>query len=380
MRESLLLIATSYPRRGDGSEAAGSFVADLADQLSERIAVRVVAPGETDAREQVSPRLTVFRFRATDGNLGNLRLWHPLEALEIVNILRSGARAAANAVADGCVRATLACWVLPSGWWARTLWRKHGIPYATWSLGSDIWNLGRILPARAVLRVVMREAQFRFADGLLLAADSSAIAGVPVEFLPSTRRLTHAPAVVPSTHGPYRLVFIGRWHRNKGVDLLLDALQLLKSDDWALIEEIAIYGGGPLDQIVRRKVAALQGSGKPIKLGSFLPKVAAEQAIAQADYLILPSRVESIPVIFSDAMKLGRPIIATPVGDLPELFAQAAFGIVAKSVDAVALADAIRSGLRCSARELGTNTWSHAARFDLAEVAARIMHELCPNA
>lgn len=376
MRDTLLLIATSYPRQGDGSEAAGSFVADLAQQLSERTMVRVVAPGDTEANEQVTPRLCVYRFRAPRGNLGNLRLWHPLDALRIARVLRAGARAAAHAAADGRVFATLACWVLPSGWWARTLRRKRAIPYATWALGSDIWSLGAIRPLRAALRRVMRDAKCRFADGLTLAAESRTIAGAEVEFLPSTRRLSLVPVTAPAACAPYRLVFIGRWHLNKGVDLLLDALQLLQADDWALIDEIAIYGGGPLQAIVRQKAMALQAIGVPLKLGGFLPKAAAEEAIARSDYLILPSRIESIPVIFSDAMKLGRPIIATPVGDLPELFARAAFGVMATDVDAQAMAAAIRVGLRRSAQELGANTRQFAAQFDLTAIAAKILQKL----
>lgn len=375
----LLVISTSYPRCGDGSEAAGSFVADLAEELSERIAIRVVAPGDKDAHEQVTSCLSVYRFRAPRGNLVNLRLWNPLDAWRIARVLHAGAHAAMRASADGRVRATLACWVLPSGWWARTLWRRHGIPYATWALGSDIWSLGRIPLLRGALRRVMRDARKRFADGLLLAANSQVIARSPVEFLPSTRRLNIISGNLPAENAPYRLIFIGRWHPNKGVDLLLDALQLLRPDDWARIGEIAIYGGGPLQPLVQHKAATLQAQGRPLQLGGYLPKSEAETAIGRADYLILPSRVESIPVVFSDAMKLGRPIITMPVGDLPELFARAPFGVMAARVDAPALADAISAALRRSAREFAASTWQYAAQFDLALIADRIVRELCPD-
>jgi glycosyltransferase involved in cell wall biosynthesis len=381
MRDALVLVTTSYPRRGDGSEAAGSFVADLAEELSARIAVRVVAPGDKDAHEQITPRLSVYRFRAPRGNLVNLRLWNPLDALRIAAVLRAGARTAARAAADGRVCAVLACWILPSGWWARSLWRKHGIPYATWALGSDIWSLGRIPFVRGILRRVLRDAKFRFADGLLLGKDSQAIAGAPVEFLPSTRRPNAAPAnSMPAERAPYRLVFIGRWHPNKGVDLLLDALSLLRPDDWALIKEVAIYGGGPMQSLVQQKVAALQALGRPMRLGAYLPKAQAEEAIARADYLVLPSRIESIPVIFSDAMKLGRPIIAMPTGDLPALHAQSAFGVMAARIDAAALADAIRAALRRSARDFASSARLHAAQFDLAAIAGKIIRDLCADA
>ena len=85
-------------------------------------------------------------------------------------------------------------------------------------------------------------------------------------------------------------------------------------------------------------------------------------------------------MIFSDAMKLGRPIIAMPVGDLPALHAQAAFGVMAARIDAAALADAIRAALRRSALDFGSSTRLHAAHFDLASIADKIVRELCPDA
>ncbi len=44
---------------------------------------------------------------------------------------------------------------------------------------------------------------------------------------------------------PYRLAFLGRWHPNKGTDLLLDALHQLRDEDWHRIEAVRIAGGAP---------------------------------------------------------------------------------------------------------------------------------------
>lgn len=375
-KDTLLLITTSYPRSGDGSEAAGSFVADLAMELSRRVPVRVLAPGNAMTMEIAAPNVSVWRFPAPQGNLSNLRLWNPLDAMRILAVLRSGAQAARCATQDGRVRHILACWALPSGAWAKHLSRQRGIPYSVWMLGSDVWSLGRIPVVRSVLASVMRGASRRYADGLQLAHDSEDICGRPVEFLPSTRKLETLNPPPPASKPPYKLVFIGRWHPNKGVDLLLDALVLLDDADWKHIDRIAIYGGGPLHDLLHTKTKRLLSAGRPLVLRGFIPKQQAEQAIVDADYLIIPSRIESIPVIFSDAMKLGRPVIATPVGDLAQLLGRSeGCGILASSVDAEGIANALRKALTTKPDSFSNGVRQQAAQFDLSLSADRIIGE-----
>ncbi|MPT43185.1 MAG: glycosyltransferase [Klebsiella sp.] len=70
-----------------------------------------------------------------------------------------------------------------------------------------------------------------------------------------------------------------------------------------------------------------------------MSKPEAEAAIVHADCLLIPSRIESIPVVFSDAMKLGRPVVSMPVGDLPQLVGSGV-GILARQVSSQAFASA----------------------------------------
>src|SRR5678815_4196302 len=72
----LILVTTSFPIRGDGSEAAGSFVADLVAVLARHIRVRVVAPGPYASREQWPNGVEVFRFAAPSRPLSTLKPWH----------------------------------------------------------------------------------------------------------------------------------------------------------------------------------------------------------------------------------------------------------------------------------------------------------------
>ncbi|HKX80269.1 MAG TPA: glycosyltransferase [Novosphingobium sp.] len=363
-----LLITTSYARAGDGSEAAGAFVSDLAQELAGLMPVRVVAPGRSE-EVGMHGAVEVWSFEAPDKPLSLLSPGDPRNWLAIVRTLRSLRRTVLAANGDARIRHALAFWVLPSGWAARALKRKSGIPYSVWALGSDIWSLGRIPLIRGFLRGVSRDAAQAYADGMRLGQDAERVTGRRFDFLPSTRKLTAVRLRPVSRAAPYRLLFLGRWHPNKGVDLLIAALALLGDEDWARIDEVHLAGGGPLKDEVTEGVAALRAAGRPVRLSGYLDREQASRAFGEADRLLLPSRIESIPVVFSDAMKFALPVVSMPVGDLPSLIREGT-GWLALSVDADAFADAIRACLHSGHDDGALGSMNE--RFSLERIAQRI--------
>ena len=368
----IAIVTSSFPMTGDGSEAAGSFVADLVAELAKSVDVKVVAPGRDAVIQQWSERIEVYRYAAPPRALSTLKFWRPDDFLWIARVLRGGLRATRAATRGGAVH-LLALWGLPCGEWARIAAKERGLDYSVWMLGSDVWSLGRIPVLRSMLGRVVREAAHAYADGYQLADDARRIAGTPVRFLPSTRRIdVHDPAP-PRDRAPYRLLFLGRWHPNKGVDLLLDALAMLGDDDWRLIESVQIQGGGPLDVTVRDRASTLMAQGRPVEVGRYLAKPEAEAAIAGADWVLIPSRIESIPVIFSDAVKLGRPVVVMPVGDLPALLDRYEIGVRADDVSSAAYAGAIRAALRRQASSHAPALFACAREFDLGMIGASLI-------
>jgi glycosyltransferase involved in cell wall biosynthesis len=368
----LVLVTSSFPIRGDGSEAAGSFVSDLAEELAATLPVRVVAPGLGEGVERWGEGIKVYRYDAPDKPLSTLKPWQPAELQATLRLLRGGAQATRRAVAAASTAHILALWALPCGAWARSTSRATGIPYSVWTLGSDIWTLGKIPLVRQYLRRILRDARACYSDGLQLADDTAAVGGRAVEFLPSTRRIDTTRLQAARSQAPYRLLFLGRWHANKGADILLDALAQLDDADWTRIESVRIEGGGPLEPAVRAGVAGLQAKDRPVHLGGFLKKPEAEAAIASADWLLIPSRIESIPVVFSDAMKLRTPVISMPVGDLTALVGQEGVGVLSRAVDAASYAEAIRQAMQMNAGALDDRLADVASRFELKAIARQL--------
>ncbi|MGJ7901090.1 glycosyltransferase [Lysobacter sp. 1R34A] len=366
--DTALLITTSYAHDGDGSEAAGAFVADLAQELASIMPVRVVAPGRAESKH-MHGAAEVWSFEAPDKPLSLLNPADPRNWSTIIRTLRSLRRTVLAANGDARIRNVLAFWVLPSGWAARALKRKSGIPYSVWALGSDIWSLGRIPLFRWFLRGVSRDAAQAYADGMRLGQDAERITGRRFDFLPSTRKLNALRSRQVSRSEPYRLLFLGRWHPNKGVDLLIDALALLGDEDWTRISEVHVAGGGPLQDKVIQGVAALQAAGRPVRLSGYLDREQASRALGEADRLLLPSRIESIPVVYSDAMKFALPVVSMPVGDLPSLIGEGT-GWLARSVGADAYADAIRACLHSGHDDVALGSMNE--RFSIERIAQRI--------
>lgn len=370
---TLVLVTSSFPISADGSEAAGSFVADLVQELARHVHVRVVAPGPQSTREHWADRVEIQRFAAPSRPLSTLRLWHPGDLGCIAQVLRAGQQATDLAAAGA--QHIVALWGLPCGEWARRAAGRQGIGYSVWMLGSDVWSLGRIPLLRGALRRVIQQARHAYADGYQLAADAEKIGRTPVAFLPSTRRIDLSDPCPPRDRPPYRLLFLGRWHPNKGVDLLLDALAMLAEENWQKIEQIRVEGGGPLHALVHQRVLALQQQGRPVIVGRFLSKPEAEAAIVQADWVLIPSRIESIPLIYSDAVKAGRPVISMPTGDLTQILQEQKSGILAKEINSIAYKDALVTALNSRTKDFQEASIRSAEQFDLETISKTILEK-----
>ena len=375
----IALITTSYPEHTPGTEAAGSFVEDFARELSRHVRVTVVAASTMDSFA-TEGQLSVKRFAVPRLPLSLLNPLMPTHWRSIIESVRAGEAALESLADKDRPDHILALWALPSGYWADRVARRHDLKYSVWALGSDIWTLGKVPFVRQILREILKRAHRRYADGIQLAHDVEVICSLPCDFLPSTRRLPRIIRPEKTRQAPYKLAYLGRWHRNKGTDLLLDALELLTDRDWNRIIELRLFGGGPLRDYVHRAVDALTAKNRPVTVGGYLDKDAAAELIGRADYLLLPSRIESIPVIFSDAMQLQTPLIATPVGDLPRLFEKHRVGVLATKATAQEFAKAMQQGLNEDATSFSPAIDLARKDFDLTTIVRDFVMQLeCPE-
>lgn len=116
------------------------------------------------------------------------------------------------------------------------------------------------------------------------------------------------------------LLFIGELRQLKGVDLLLHALAACPDRETTAL----VVGSGPDENEFRGMVREL-GLGDRVMFKSAMP---ARRAFAKGRILVVPSRAESFPYIVLEAAAAAKPMIATRVGGIPEIFGDDAAALV----------------------------------------------------
>jgi L-malate glycosyltransferase len=98
-----------------------------------------------------------------------------------------------------------------------------------------------------------------------------------------------------------------------------------------------IVGGGPLERELRRRAAQLGLEDVCLFTG---PRIDAHNIMAAIDVFVLPSLSEGIPMAVLEAMALGRPVVATAVGGVPEVVQHGTTGLLVEPGNPLALAQA----------------------------------------
>ena len=164
------------------------------------------------------------------------------------------------------------------------------------------------------------------------------------------------------------LVLPGRIVQEKGHFDFLQALSLLK--DRGLMPKVVLAGDGPLRSEVEARVATLDLS-EQVSFSGALAHEDMLQLMATAAVVVVPSRYEGFGLTALESMALGRAVIASDAGGLPEVVGDA--GITVPAGNAVVLADAIERLLSEPElrNELGRKAADRAKAFDLPVVAEK---------
>lgn len=145
---------------------------------------------------------------------------------------------------------------------------------------------------------------------------------------------TASPLPMPRNLWPAqarRLLYVGRLDRQKGVDILLEALSMLGDQAHAVIAGASVLADG----------STLQLPANATHVGWVTPGQL-ETLFEQAQILVVPSRWEGFGLVAAEAMRAGVPVVATAVGGLPEVVEHGVTGLVVAPDSPVALATAIR--------------------------------------
>ncbi|NBD08895.1 glycosyltransferase family 4 protein [Corallococcus silvisoli] len=129
------------------------------------------------------------------------------------------------------------------------------------------------------------------------------------------------------------IALVGRLSMEKGPQVLLEAMRRLARTTGARVPTLLLVGDGPL-----RASLEAQARGLPVRFLGFRSEV--RSVYAAADAVVMPSLREGMPLVALEAMAVGRPLIASAVGELPHVLGTGR-GLVVPPGDAGTLASAL---------------------------------------
>ncbi len=334
----ICLITNRYPAYPD--DVASPFVRDFHQGLRKRGAdVSVFTPSYHTEKTNYTDNVIRFHWRGGTKVVGSLNFFNPKELFQLFSFLRDGKRQLFEHLERTQPDCCLALWALPSGWFAYKAKKELGIPYSVWCLGSDIYVWAKKPFLRGITKRALRGAEHLFADGFDLKERVEKLSGKSCDFLPSMRRLPHTSSEnVELDPAKFNFLYLGRWEKKKGIDDLLKALSSVKNKLPSV--NLHVLGWGRLQKRMKELIGEL-GLGDEVKIVGKVSTELVASYLKAADCVIIPSKGDSIPLVFSEALQMGTPLIVTNVGDMGHLTKKFGLGKVAPSGDTQRLAQAM---------------------------------------
>jgi glycosyltransferase involved in cell wall biosynthesis len=169
-----------------------------------------------------------------------------------------------------------------------------------------------------------------------------------------------------------RIAFLGQLGERKGVPELLAAFQSpqLLSKQWTA----TIAGDGAVMET--RAAVAKSGLQDRVEIPGWVDRDTASDLLRRADIFVLPSHFEAMPIAILEALAHGVPVIATPVGAIPEFLTDGRTAILVPPGAPDKLADAIArlADDATERRRLGAAGYQvFRDKFDISVAADRIL-------
>jgi len=315
------IITSSYPS-GPEDALQAPFTKGLIDCLTAAgHNVFILTHQTVDSPKNVFTATQVmwFPWRRTSGRLADLSFNSISALLSSASLFFCGAKACKKLHQEQSIDLFLCLWAVPAGGYmtlARYLWHLK-VPFMVWCLGSDIHKFKSFFATRWLLRLILRSSVANFADGIELGKDVASISSKPCGYLSTMRDFgTYQNDLSKPT--PYTFLYIGRHSKVKGTDTLIEAFIQLCKDERLNDLKLVLTGSGPLTpelkDLVSKNNLEHRVSFKGIVSDSELI-----ECYRHCHCMVIPSRNESLPLVFGEALQAGLAMIVSDVGDMGHL-------------------------------------------------------------
>lgn len=339
----ILVVTSQFPIAGEPNR--GRPILQTVRALSRRAEVRVLSPVARYPR-WARPRSYLFRAadpaHAVPGCDVRYLEYPALPALSRPFNGRLCARTLHAPLREFAPDVVLSYWLYPDAYGAMRAAQRAGVPLVVGARGSDLRVRDAI--SRRLTRPVLHAAQRILVVSEDLGrvavrdygADPARIRAIPngcdaAIFHPQPREAARSALGLDAA--AELVVYVGRLVPEKGLRELLDAVRTLAPQRPRL--QLALIGDGPMRAELEGCLAA--DPSLRVALPGALGPQEVVRWMAASDLVTLPSYSEGHPNVLVEALACGRPVVATPVGGIPEVV-DTDCGVLVPARDPAALA------------------------------------------
>jgi len=260
-----------------------------------------------------------------------------------------------------------------------------GLPYILYLLGGDVpgflaketgWQ-HRML--KGLSHSTWKNAAFTVANsGGLHDLAKKAFPDVPVQVISNGVDTSEfkPPIVDERTKNQNSLImlFVGRFARQKGLPVLLQALDNMLGLDTKIKPSLLVVGDGP-DRAEYEAFIGNHNLKGSVRLLGWVPLKALCGIYNSADIFVLPSIAEGMPSVVLQALSCGRPVVSSKVFGSEDLIRSGHNGYLVAPNDALALTNAIRHFLDDAGllQTMKTNARQSVLEYDWKNIASDFM-------
>lgn len=324
-RARIGILTHNYPINSKDRKDAGIFIYDFAQELAKRADVFVFCPDFGGKKEKYK-KVSVKWFDWGGGNekFGNWKLFNPVYVYKFFKLIFLGQREAIRFVKENKIDYCLCCWAVPSAIFGLRIKQSLGVPYASWSLGSDVNKYVRIPVLGQLIYFALKSSSRLYANSFRLCEIVKNVSGRECNFLPAITDFKLKKIVKPKIDKKkFNFLYVGRLEIVKGPDILVEAVEFLvkKRKDFS----VNVLGDGSMMKILREKS---KNVSKYINFIGWADESLVGGYMKASNCLVIPSRNESLPLVMIEAAKVKLPVIATDVGDCERMIKKYKLGVV----------------------------------------------------
>ena len=230
--------------------------------------------------------------------------------------------------------------VIARAFGARVVAHLHGAMFDQYYQGSHPWVRRIIRQSLGIAEVVivLSEHWSHFVEREIAPRASVVIVPNGID----RHRVDCIQASLPGDDGRYsrgKVSIAGRLEQRKGTDELAHAMMLVIQEVPAAHLDVVGQWTTQEDRAAFTDTCRRLGIASHVAISGAVPNEEVLRCLARASVFALPSHCENLPIAVIEAMASGLPVVATPVGGIPEMVEDGVTGFLVPVNDHQALAE-----------------------------------------